>query len=256
MEYFTPTGTDLVISRIGIGCEQLGGTDWGRFDLSEVMDATRAAVDCGVTLFDTADVYGLGRSETNLKAALGSKRHDMVIVTKFGVNWKLVEGRARAVTSLDASPEHMVTSLERSLERLGLDCIPIYMLHWPDPNTPIRRTVESLLECRARGKIRYPGISNPSVGLLEEVKPYFTPSVVELAYSLIHREEQAELLDYCVKNHIPVIAYGALAQGLLTGKYPPDRTGTFLQATGGPDWRIFGGSRRIPARSACSRRWG
>lgn len=219
MEYIKLSHTDLIISRLGFGCEPLGGTDWGKVDESQVVAAVSRALDLGINLFDTADVYGLGRSEQTLSRALGSRRHDVVIVSKFGVNWREDPEGGRAKTFLDCSPRRVMEAVESSLRRLRVDCIPLYLVHWPDPNTPIVETMKALVRCQESGKIRYIGVSNFPVHLIREAMQVTQISAVELQYNLINRAAERELLPWCQNFGIGVLAYGVLAQGLLTGKY-------------------------------------
>ena len=223
MEYFRLPGVSSLTSRLTFGCEQLGGTDWGTFDLEETFRAVQSALDLGINCFDTADVYGLGLSETHLKRALGSKRHDQTIITKFGVRWDHVDGEARARTYLDASPSYLRKACEKSLSRLGIDVIPIYLLHWPDPNTPIEKTAEELIRLRDEGKVRHIGLSNPTIEQLNQLKKLSLPDVVQVRYSLIDTEVEANILPFCSEHKIPVFSYGSLAQGLLSGKYSPGK---------------------------------
>lgn len=219
MEYIRLENTDLVVSRIGLGCEPLGGADWGNVDEHSAEAAVRKALDLGINLFDTADVYGLGLSESRLSRALGHYRHEVVIITKFGVNWKNVPGRQRALTFFDASPTHVVTALENSLRRLRIDCVPIYCIHWPDPNTPLADTIEALQKCQQQGKIRYIGLSNFPLELIRLANSIQPLGAVELQYSLLARSQEPHISACYHEIGVSVVAYGALAQGLLTGKY-------------------------------------
>ncbi len=222
MEYVKLHNTDLKISRLIFGCEPLGGTDWGKIDENLLEKAINQAVNLGVNCFDVADVYGLGRAEERISQILGPKRHDCVIISKFGVNWEKPIGKARAKTFFDCSPKRVVNALENSLTRLRLDCIPIYLIHWPDPKTPIQETLEALLQCQTEGKIQYFGVSNFPLTLLQEAHQNIQIPIIELQYNLVDRSSEQELLGYCQQQKINVLAYGALAQGLLTGKFNSD----------------------------------
>ncbi len=224
MEYKTLFGTQLSISRLIFGCEPLGGADWGKIDENLLEQSVSKAVDLGINCFDVADVYGLGRAEERLSQLLGSKRHEVAIVSKFGVNWEKPIGQNRAKTFLDCSPERVISSLEGSLQRLRVDCIPIYLIHWPDPKTPIDKTLEVLLRCQKEGKIQYFGVSNFPLTLLRESNHLKNVGILELQYNLVDRSAEEELLPYCQTEKINVFAYGALAQGLLTGKYDASTT--------------------------------
>lgn len=189
------------------------------------MAAVQEALDSGINLFDTADVYGLGQSEELLSKALGSRRHDVVIVTKFGVNWERVEGQSRARTFLDASRSRVFAAVEDSLRRLRLDAIPICLVHWPDPNTPQEETFEALLELRDKGMIRSIGVSNYPPDLVAKVLGDYPVAVSEHEYSLLKRGAEQDILPLAREAQFGVLTYGSLAQGLLTGKY--DESSTF-----------------------------
>jgi len=219
MEYVALPNIDLLISRIGFGAEPLGGADWGDIDEQLAIEAVAKALALGVNLFDTADVYGLGRSEELLSEALGVHRHDAVIVTKFGVNWQPVIGTQRARTFFDSSPKHVYEAVENSLRRLRIDSIPIYLIHWPDPMTPFSETLEALQHSQQAGKIRYFGVSNFSLEQLKEACRITAISVIELQYSLLDRAANDGVLSFCMQQQIGVLVYGTLGQGLLTGKF-------------------------------------
>jgi len=210
---------DVPLSRLGFGAEPLGGTDWGHVDESTAIAAVGHALDLGINFFDTADVYGLGRSERLLSQALGSRRHDVVIATKFGVNWTADAGGRRAKTFLDSSPKHVFEAVDASLRRLRIDSIPLYFVHWPDPGTPIAETLDALTRCREQGKIKAVGLSNFSLGQFREATQYMKIDAVQAPYNLVDRHIETEFLACCRELHICVITYGSLAQGLLTGKY-------------------------------------
>jgi len=205
-----------------MGCEPLGGVDWGEVDDDQVRCTLKTALDLGINTFDTADVYGLGRSERVLSDVLGAYRHEVVIITKFGVNWESPVGPGRAETFLDSSPKHVVEALEASLRRLRVDTIPLYLIHWPDPDTPLADTIEALLKCQDTGKIRYLGVSNFPAPLIGEAHGHARLSVAGCQYSLIDRSPEEAVFPCCSRLGISVVVYGTLAQGLLTGKYGAD----------------------------------
>jgi aryl-alcohol dehydrogenase-like predicted oxidoreductase len=207
------------VSRIAFGCEAIGGTDWGRVDESESLLAVAQALEKGINFFDTADVYGLGHSESILRKALGARRKNVIIATKFGVNWQADPQGGRAKTFFDSSPGHLVEALDSSLRRLDIDCVPLYQIHWPDPNTPIADTLEALLRARDAGKIKHIGVSNFSIEQVSAAVQFTSLGSVQISYSLLNHETAAPLANYCASLGTGVIAYGALAQGLLSGKY-------------------------------------
>ncbi|MFN8570909.1 MAG: aldo/keto reductase [Gemmatimonadaceae bacterium] len=223
MEYVTLTdGTDHVrISRLIMGCEPLGGVDWGRMNVADVREAVARSLDLGVTTFDTADVYGLGESERALGTVLGKRARDVVIITKGGVNWRCAADQ-RATTFADLSPAHVTRAVDASLRRLGVDSIPLYFLHRPDPSTPLADTLEALVRCREAGKIRLIGVSNFPVPLVRAALTHTRIAAVQAQYNLVDRSAEDALIPACRALELPVLAYGALAQGMLGGQYRAD----------------------------------
>lgn len=225
MEFTTLGRTDLRVSRLTFGCEVLGGYDWGKVDDKDSIAAVRQALELGINFFDTADVYGLGRSEELLSKALGSQRHKVVIATKFGVNWSSVASEGRAKTFLDASPKRVVEALEGSLKRLRIDSVALYQVHWPDPSVPAADTMQALLRCKEEGKIQHIGYANGTPEILNESAGVHRVETLQSLYNLAQREIENGTIGYCERECIGILAYGPLAQGLLTGKY--DRHSTF-----------------------------
>ena len=148
MEYKRLGLTDLEISRVGFGCWTMGKSRWGKVYDQDSIASVHEALNQGINFFDTADVYGFGHAEKILCKALGSHRNQVVIATKFGVNWD-----EKGNTSRDCSPKRVVEALEGSLRRLKLDCIPLYQIHWPDPKTPIWVTMEAFKKVKVKNFI-------------------------------------------------------------------------------------------------------
>jgi aryl-alcohol dehydrogenase-like predicted oxidoreductase len=217
----TPQFGLSTLSRLGLGCEQLGGTDWGKFDIQQAMQTVRHASDCGINVFDTADVYGLGSSEELLSRSLGQNRKRAFIISKCGIRWEAAKhGRAR--TFRDASAAYVTQAVESSLRRLRLETISAYLVHWPDPKTPIAETIEALESCRQAGKIRFIGVSNFSANQLQDASTAARLDFAEVRYNLLEREAETRLFPLCRQLGIAVAVYGPLAQGLLSGKYDSD----------------------------------
>jgi len=148
------SGEDLEfrpLSPMAMGCELLGGADWGSVDLPGARDAIRCALEAGITVFDTADAYGLGRSEVELSSVLGGERHDVTIVTKGGLRWTDNPSGGRAKILRDSSCAYLSSAIDASLRRLRLDVIPIYLVHWPDLKTPLAETIACLEDARSVG---------------------------------------------------------------------------------------------------------
>ncbi len=208
----TRTIGSLRVSVVGLGCNNFGM----RLDQEESGAVVRAALDAGITLFDTADVYGGAKSEAYLGAALGSRRDEVVVATKFGGPYQGHEG--------GAGPAYVRRALEDSLRRLGTDHVDLYQLHTPDPKTPIADTLGALGELVAEGKVRELGCSNFTGRMLEEAAaavadgaPRFVS--VQNQYNLLHREPEDEVLAFCERTQTAFLPYFPLASGLLSGKY-------------------------------------
>jgi len=201
----------LEVSIVGIGCNNFG---W-RLDAAGTADVVESALDEGINFFDTADMYGGTKSEDFLGRALGRRRDEAVIATKFG--WEIDSSRR------GAHPDYVHHAVDDSLKRLGTDHIDLYQLHKPDPDVPIRDTLGALAEIVHAGKVREIGCSNFSVAQLREAEAAGRDGVrfvsVQNEYSLLHREPEADVLPACERLGLAFIPYYPLASGLLTGKY-------------------------------------
>lgn len=220
MEYITLKNSDLKVSRLCMGGCPMGGYGWGDVQEKELIDAVHVAIDNGVTIFDTADTYGLGQSELTLGKALGTKRKDVVIADKFGV--RVAKGK----TYYDNSPTYIQSALEASLKRLDTDYIDLYQVHYRDNKTPLSVVVDTLEQLKKEGKIRYYGLSNIHESDYEEVKPFIGKIVsVQDEYSLACRKNEKDLETLSNEFQITPFTWGSLGQGVLTGKY--DKTVVF-----------------------------
>ncbi len=225
----------LEVSVAGLGCNNFGM----RIDEDAAKAVVDAAIDAGVSFFDTADLYGGTKSEEFLGRALGKRRDDVVVATKFGM-MKPPEGSGLT----GGSPEWVAQAADASLKRLGTDRIDLYWLHAPDPETPIGDTLEALDTLVKAGKVREIGCSNFSAAQLDEAaaaaRERGTASFVTVQndYSLLQREPEKEVLPKCAELGIAFVPYFPLASGLLTGKYKkgePAPEGTRLAQWGMPD---------------------
>jgi aryl-alcohol dehydrogenase-like predicted oxidoreductase len=218
----TRTIGSLTVSVVGVGCNNFGG----RIGPAETAAVVNAALDGGINLFDTADVYGEAKSETYLGEALGARRDEVVVATKFGAPYEGHDG--------GAAPAYIRTAVEDSLTRLGTDRIDLYQLHVPDQKTPLAETLGTLGELVAEGKVREIGCSNFSTALLEEAAaavPDGGPGFVSVQnqYSILYREPEDGVLEECDRTGTAFLPYFPLAMGLLSGKYragepPPEGT--------------------------------
>jgi len=228
MEYRPFGKTDLKVSAIGFGCWEIGGT-YGRIDESRFQRAVHQAIDDGITCFDTAEAYGMGVSEEAVGRALGARRRDVSIVTKFGVGYEEMPNRR------DSSRRRVTASIEKSLKRLQIDYVDVYMVHWPDPETPLDETMQALDDIVHQGKARYIGVSNFRRAQIEAAMGLRRVDVVQYGWNMFDRRMQAEIFPYCAAQQIGVMAYGSLAYGLLSGTF---NAGMQFEES---DWRSRGG---------------
>lgn len=203
------------VSLVGLGCNAFGR----RIGEKESIAVVRAALDAGITFFDTAESYGDGQSESWLGKGLGSRRKDVVVATKFG--W----GKLHAPGKGGGSRANIEKAVEASLKRLGTDWIDLYQLHKPDPSTPIAETLDALDDLVRGGKVRFIGCSNFSGAQLAEAvqvaaarkrMPFVT---AQNEYNVLDRAIESDLLPVCSANGVRILPYYPIARGLLTGKY-------------------------------------
>ena len=214
----------LAVSATGLGCNNLGRPGTVTESLEGTQALIDAALDAGITLFDVADIYGTppGRSEELLGAALGKRRADVIVATKFGMDMHGVDG-----PDFDArgSRWYVRRAVENSLRRLQTDWIDLYQLHQPDPTTPIAETLAALDELVAEGKVRYVGHSNFAGWQLADAAwrardEHRVPFIsAQNEYSLLNRGLEAELLPAAREFGLGVLPFYPLANGLLSGKY-------------------------------------
>jgi aryl-alcohol dehydrogenase-like predicted oxidoreductase len=206
----------LRVSLVGLGCNNFGA----RIDLEATRRVVHRALDAGITLFDTADIYGnRGGSETMLGETLGDRRKDIVLATKFA------QPMDDAKTRTGASRQYIVTAVEASLKRLKTDWIDLYQQHIPDPLTPMEETLRALDDLTRQGKVRYIGCSNLPAWQVTDAAwtartQHLTPFVsAQDEYSLLERGAERELLPALNAHGMGLLPFFPLAGGLLTGKY-------------------------------------
>ncbi|MDH7794987.1 MULTISPECIES: aldo/keto reductase [unclassified Beijerinckia] len=218
MEFRTVGRSGLRVSTLGIGCNNFGG----RLDEENSRKVIHAALDAGVNFFDTADVYPMNRSgasEEILGRALGSRRADTVIATKFGLPLD------RSSHDSNGSRRYMIAAVEASLKRLGTDWIDLYQLHFPDHVTPIEETLRGLDDLVRQGKVRYIGMSNmPTWQLVDALHASDKLNAERFIssqnqYSLLARDVEAELLPALEHHGLGLLPFFPLASGFLSGKY-------------------------------------
>jgi aryl-alcohol dehydrogenase-like predicted oxidoreductase len=205
------------VSRIGLGTWAIGGFMWGGTDEREALETIRAALEHGISLIDTAPVYGLGRAEDLVGRALAQygNREEVIIATKVGLEWRgdqVFRNSTRARIMKEAAD---------SLRRLRTDYIDIYQVHWPDPLVPIEDTAAAMHELYKQGKIRAIGVSNYSLeqmNLFQQAAPLHT---AQPPYNLFERDVEKDVLPYCRTHGVSTLTYGSLCRGLLSGKMNP-----------------------------------
>jgi aryl-alcohol dehydrogenase-like predicted oxidoreductase len=200
------------VSRIAFGGAPMGGYDYGPVDESELIASVHRALDAGMNVFDVADIYGFGRAEEILGRALAGRRDAAFIATKFGLR------RGETGVVRDASAKWIREAVDASLQRLGTDRIDLYQLHWPDPATPLEETASALRDCIEAGKVRLVGCSNVSLDQLQALHALIPVASVQVAFNLLCRDAECELVPWCAANGVAVLAHSPLARGLLAGK--------------------------------------
>ena len=220
--------SDLEITPIGFGAWAIGGEwafGWGAQDDKDSIAAIERAIEVGINWIDTAAIYGLGRSESVIAAALkniGSSRRPYVF-TKCSLIWN--EDRE---VSHSLKRESIRREVEDSLRRLETDVIDLYQIHWPRfspeaPDTDIEEGWQTLVDLKKEGKVRNIGVSNFDVAQLERISVIEKPVSLQPHYSAVYRNIEAEILPYCEKNGIGTIVYSPMQSGLLTGKMTRER---------------------------------
>lgn len=217
METTKLPGTDMEPSRIGLGSWAIGGWMWGGTEERASIDTIRAAIDKGITLIDTAPVYGQGTSEELVGKALGGGLRDKVLIaTKVCLNWT-----ADGQPFRDGRKERVMQEVHGSLTRLDTDVIDLYQVHWPDPQTPIEETAEAMKTLLDDGKIRAVGVSNFSPRQMDRFHAVCPLTTNQPPYNLFERGIDDDVLPQCRDKGLATLTYGALCRGLLTGKMGP-----------------------------------
>jgi len=215
MEYQKLGRAGFNISRVGFGGLVISGFHYGKTKNQQSIAAVRRALELGVNFFDTADVYGFGHSERILSKGLGKYRKKVVIATKVGVRWD----KKGEKSYYDLSPEYISEAVENSLSNLGINNIPLYQIHYPDPKTPISQTMRVLNKLKDEKKIQHIGCSNFTPDLINKYQRYGRIESLQIPYNILDREAEKHLFSTCNKWNMGIIVYSPIAQGLLTGKY-------------------------------------
>lgn len=220
MRYKEFGNSDLETSVVGFGGWPMGRGHYGSFDDDEVIRALHRSIDLGVTLFDTAAVYGWGEGERLLGRAIQGKRDDIALVSKGGLFWDA----PGAPSQRNSSREALARGLDESLSNLGTDYLDLYLIHWPDESRPMSEPMEAFADFQKQGKIRYGGVSNFSPQQMADCLDVFPIVTNQVGYHLFDFRTEPEIMPFVRDNGMGIMAYGSLAHGLLTGTMTPDTT--------------------------------
>jgi aryl-alcohol dehydrogenase-like predicted oxidoreductase len=214
--------SDLEITPIGVGAWAMGGSGWqfgwGAQDDDESIAAIHAALDQGVNWIDTAAIYGLGHSEEVVARALQGRSQKPLVFTKCGIVWDQRREPKRTI-----QPESIRTEVEQSLQRLKLDVIDLYQIHWPEPDDAIEAAWAMMAALKEQGKVRHIGVSNFNVRQMQRAHAIAPITSLQPPYSIISPEIEKEILPYTLENNIGVIVYSPMKSGLLTGAMTRER---------------------------------
>jgi len=224
--------TDLLITTLGFGSWAVGGGGWqfgwGSQDDRDSMAAINRALDRGINWIDTAAVYGLGHSEEIVAKALRGRSERPYIFTKCSMVWDEAGNISHSLRR-----DSIRREVEDSLRRLQVEVIDLYQIHWPDPDIDIEEGWNTLAELKREGKVRCIGVSNFNVEQLQRAMDIERVDSLQPPYSLIHPDVEDEILPFCEKNGIGVIAYSPMMSGLLSGRMTRERVNSFPE----DDWR-------------------
>ncbi len=229
---FGDSGLETTV--IGYGGWPMGRGMYGSLDDEEAIKAAQAAYEGGVTLFDTAAIYGWGYGEELMGKAIGSFRKDIVLVTKGAREWQRDNPDRSAATVADSDPVKLRRSIDESLKRLQTDYIDLFLIHWPDHTRPHSEPMQVLEDAKKAGKILHSGVSNHSVAMMDECLQTSPIVTNQIGYHIFDRRPEADVMPFVESHGMGIMAYGSLAHGLLTGAWQAD------QAFGDDDWRRRG----------------
>jgi aryl-alcohol dehydrogenase-like predicted oxidoreductase len=213
MKQSTLGRSGLAVSAMGLGC--MGMSEfYGPRDETESMATIRLALDLGVTFFDTADMYGVGENEKLLGKAIGGRRGEVIVATKFGN----VRGDDGSFLGINGRPEYVKSACEASLRRLGIDAIDLYYQHRVDLSTPIEETVGAMAQLVKEGKVRFLGLSEASTATIRRANAVHPIAALQTEYSLWTRDVEKEILPLCRELGIGFVAYSPLGRGFLSAR--------------------------------------
>jgi aryl-alcohol dehydrogenase-like predicted oxidoreductase len=225
--------SDLHFTTIGLGTWAMGGGGWkfgwGAQDDAASIRAIQAGIDAGINWIDTAAIYGHGHSEEIVGRAIAGRRNEVFVATKCGRVWE--EGSREIGKRLRR--ESVLAEADASLRRLGIDVIDLYQMHWPEPDEEVEEGWAAVNELIAQGKVRYGGVCNFSTSQLDRAQALYPITSLQPPYSMLRRDIEAELVPWCAKHHVGILAYSPMQAGLLTGAFTAERAA----ALPADDWR-------------------
>lgn len=233
MEHRSLGNSGIKVPVVSFGAWAIGGSMWGGADDDAAVRAIQSGIDLGVTCIDTAAIYGMGHSECLVGKAIAGRREKVIVATKCGLRWDLEEGQF-FFEGLDPEgqphrifrnlrPDSIRCECERSLRRLGVDCIDLYQCHWPDPTSDLDDAMDALLDLRKQGKVRAIGLSNFAADMIQRCLRKGVIASDQPKYNMLERAIEQDVLPFCIDENVGVLAYSPMAMGLLTGKVTMDR---------------------------------
>jgi len=229
----TRTNCSLPLTTIGLGTWAMGGGEWkfgwGAQDDAQSVEAIHAGIDAGINWIDTAAIYGHGHSEKVVAQAIKDRRPDLVIATKCGRVW---EGDSREIGK-SLRRESIFREVEASLQRLRIEVIDLYQLHWPEPDEQVEEGWSAIGELIKAGKVRFGGVCNFSIEQLKRAQAIHPITTLQPPYSMLKRDIEPEIVPWCEANHVGIVAYSPMQAGLLTGKFTVERAAALPEN----DWR-------------------
>ena len=223
----------LQLTPIGLGTWAMGGGGWlfgwGAQDDAASVDAIRAGLDAGINWIDTAAIYGHGHAETIVGRAVKGRRDEVIIATKCGRVW---EGDSRVIGK-SLRRESVLAEVDRSLQRLDVDVIDLYQIHWPEPDEQVEEGWTAVRDLIAAGKVRFGGVCNFNKSQLERAQAIHPVTSLQPPYSMLRRDIEAEIVPWCAAHDVGILAYSPMQAGLLTGAFTAERAATLAA----DDWR-------------------
>jgi aryl-alcohol dehydrogenase-like predicted oxidoreductase len=210
----------IEVTKIGLGLWAVGGSEWGEVEDRDTLDVISAALDMGITFFDTADVYGGGHSEELLGQAMQGRRDKFIVGTKIG--WLGFDGE-KGVSAYD-TVEKLVAGVESNLKRLNTDYVDVIQSHIDFREPTMEVFVEGFQKLQAEGKVRAYGLSTSNFEYLQTFNADNKASTLQIDYSILNRTPEANIFPYTIENDLGVLIRGPLAMGILTGKFTPETT--------------------------------